>query len=92
MSAVSKDSDYTPWKNSPPKKWGKIFKVILLGCALLLAGVFAGLMFLDMDTLRQSLAKTLSENTGTQVEIQFLDLGYSRGLGLEAGGLTVRDS
>ncbi len=49
-------------------------------------------MFLDMDTLRQSLAKTLSENTGTQVEIQFLDLGYSRGLGLEAGGLTVRDN
>jgi AsmA-like protein len=92
MSRVSKDSEYTPWKNSPPKRWGKFFKVIALGCALLLAGVFASLMFLDMDTLRESLAKSLSENTGTQVEIQFLDLGYSRGLGLEAGGLTVRNS
>jgi len=91
MSRVSKDSEYTPWKKPPPKKGRKFFKVIALGCALLLAGVFASLMFLDMDTLRESLAKSLSENTGTQVEIQFLDLGYSRGLGLEAGGLTVRN-
>ena len=93
MNRVSKDSDYTPWKNSPPKrKVGKFFKVLALLCTLLLAGIFAGLMFLDMNTLRESLAKYLSENTGTQVEIQFLDLGYSHGLGLEAGGLTVRDS
>jgi hypothetical protein len=92
MDRISKDSEYTPWKKSPPKKGRRFFKVIALGCALLLAGVFAGLMFLDMNTLRESLAKSLSENTGTQVEIQFLDLGYSRGLGLEAGGLTVRDN
>ena len=63
-----------------------------LAGVLILAGVFTGLMFLDMNTLRESLAKSLSENTGTQVEIQFLDLGYSKGLGLEAGGLTVRNS
>ncbi|MDH3257193.1 MAG: hypothetical protein OEM27_06215, partial [Nitrospinota bacterium] len=91
MSRVSKDSEYTPWKESPPKKWKKLFKVIALGCALLFLGVFAGLMFLDMDTLRESLAQSLSEKTDTQVEIQFLDLGYSHGLGLEAGGLTVRN-
>ena len=58
--------------------------------------MFAGagilVMFLDMDTLRKSLATSLSEKTGTQVEIQFLDLGYSHGLGLEAGGLTVHNS
>jgi len=92
MNRISKDSEYTPWKKTPPKKGRKFLKVIILGCVLLLAGVFAGLMFLDMNTLRESLAKSLSKNTGTQVEIQFLDLGYSRGLGLEAGGLTVRDS
>ncbi len=92
MNRVSKDSEYTPWKKSPPKKWRKLFKVMALGCALLVVGVLASLMFLDMDTLRQSLAKSLSEKTGTQVEIQFLDLGYSHGLGLEASGLTVHNS
>ena len=93
MTPVSKDSEYKPWKNSPQKKgWGKFFKVLVLGCVLLIAGIATGLMFLDMNTLRESLAKSLSENTGTQVEIQFLDLDYSRGLGLEAGGLTVRNS
>ena len=92
MNRVSKDTEYTPWKSSPKKKRGTFLKVAALGCALLLSGIIAGLMYLDMDTLRESLAKSLSENTGTQVEIQFLDLGYSRGLGLEAGGLTVRNS
>ena len=61
----------------------------MLSLALLTAGVCIIVMFLDMNTLRQSLAKTLSKNTGTRVEIQFLDLDYSHGLGLEAGGLTV---
>jgi AsmA-like protein len=91
MKRVSKDSEYTPWKKSPPKKWKKLFKVMALSLALLIAGAGIIVMFLDMDTLRQSLAKSLSKNTGTQVEIQFLDLGYSHGLGLEAGGLTVRN-
>jgi hypothetical protein len=90
MSRVSKDSEYTPWKNSPRKRWKIFLKVMALGCALLIAGAGIIAMFLDMNTLRESLAKSLSENTGTQVEIQFLDLGYSHGLGLEAGGLTVR--
>ena len=90
MSRVSKDPEYTPWNKSPRKKLKMLFKVMVLGCALLVAGVLASLIFLDMDTLRASLTKSLSEKTGTQVEIQFLDLGYSRGLGLEAGGLTVR--
>ena len=93
MNRVSKDSEYTPWKESPPKsRWWKFFKVMTLAGALIIAGVFIALMFLDMNTLRESLAKSLSDNTGTQVEIQFLDLGYSRGLGLEAGGLTVRNN
>ncbi len=92
MNRVYKDSKYTPWKKSPPKKWKKLFKVMALGCALFFLGVLVSLMFLDMDTLRESLAKSLSEKTDTQVEIQFLDLGYSHGLGLEAGGLTVRNS
>jgi hypothetical protein len=92
MNRVSKDSEYTPWKKSPPKKWNKLFKVTALSLALLIAGAGIIVMFLDMDTLRQSLAKSLSEKTGTQVEIQFLDLGYSHGLGLEAGGLTVRNN
>ena len=91
MSRISKDSEYIPWKNSPYKRWKKFLKVMALGCALLLAGVLAILMFLDINTLRESLAQSLSEKTGTQVEIQFLDLGYSHGLGLEAGGLTVRN-
>jgi AsmA-like C-terminal region len=90
MSRVSKDSEYTPWKSPPLKKWRKLFKVLVIGCVLLFAGAVGSLMFLDMDTLRKSLAKSLSEKTGTQVEIQFLNLEYSRGLGLEAGGLTVR--
>ena len=89
MNRVSKDSEYTPWKKTPSKKWKKLFKVMALSLALLIAGAGIIVMFLDMDTLRQSLAQSLSENTGTQVEIQFLDLGYSQGLGLEAGGLTV---
>jgi len=92
MNRVSKDSEYTPWKKSPSKKWKKLFKVTALSLALLIAGAGIIVMFLDMDTLRQSLAKSLSEKTGTQVEIQFIDLGYSNGLGLEAGGLTVRNS
>ena len=92
MNRVSKDSEYTPWKKSPLKKWKKLFKVMALSLALLIAGAGIIVMFLDMDTLRKSLAKTLSKNTGTQVEIQFLDLGYSHGIGLEAGGLTVRNS
>ena len=91
MNRVSKDSEYTPWKKSLPKKWKTLFKVMASGLALLIAGVGIIAMFLDMDTLRESLAKSLSQKTGTQVEIQFLDLGYSRGLGLEAGGLTVRN-
>ena len=91
MKRVSKDSEYTPWKKSPPKKWKNLFKVMALSLALLIAGAGIIVMFLEMDTLRQSLAKSLSKNTGTQVEIQFLDLGYSHGLGLEAGGLTVRN-
>jgi uncharacterized protein involved in outer membrane biogenesis len=91
MSRVSKDSEYTPWKKTPSKKWKKLFKVMMLSLALLFAGAGIIVMFLDMDTLRQSLAKSLSEKTDTQVEIQFLDLGYSHGIGLEAGGLTVRN-
>lgn len=90
MSNASKDSEYTPWKKPPQNRWKKLLKVLFFGLALLMAGAGAVAWFLDMDTLRESLAKTLSENTGTQVEIQFLDLGYSNGLGLEAGGLTVR--
>jgi len=91
MSRVSKDSEYTPWKISPSKKWKKLFKVTALSLALMIAVAGIIVMILDMDTLRQSLAKSLSEKTDTQVEIQFLDLGYSHGLGLEAGGLTVRN-
>ncbi|HKI48462.1 MAG TPA: hypothetical protein VKA69_03995, partial [Desulfobacteria bacterium] len=92
MSRVSKDPEYTPWKKAPSKKWKKLFKVMALSLALLFAGVGIIVMFLDMNTLRDSLTKSLSKNTGTQVEIQFLDLGYSHGLGLEAGGLTVHSS
>ena len=92
MNRVSKDSEYTPWKKSPPKKWKKLFKVTALSLALLIAGAGIVVLFLDMNTLRDSLTKSLSKNTGTQVEIQFLDLGYSHGLGLEAGGLTVHSS
>ncbi len=91
MDRVSKDSEYTPWKKSPSKKWKKLFKVTALSLALMIAVIGIIVMILDMDTLRQSLAKSLSEKTDTQVEIQFLDLGYSHGLGLEAGGLTVRN-
>ncbi len=92
MSRVSKDSEYTPWKKSPRKRWKTFLKVMALSLALLIAGTGIIVMFLDMDTLRKSLTKSLSKNTGTQVEIQFLDLGYSHGLGLEAGGLTVHSS
>lgn len=91
MNRVSKDTEYTPWKNSPRKRWSKFLKVMIIGCILILVVIGTGLMFLDMNTLRESLTKSLSEKTGTQVEIQFLDLGYSHGLGLEAGGLTVRN-
>lgn len=91
MNRVSKDTEYTPWKNSPRKRWNKFLKVVIVGCILILAVIGTGLMFLDMNTLRESLTKSLSEKTGMQVEIQFLDLGYSHGLGLEAGGLTVRN-
>ena len=66
MNRVSKDSEYTPWKKSPPKKWNKLFKVTALSLALLIAGAGIIVMFLDMDTLRQSLAKSLSEKTGTR--------------------------
>lgn len=90
MTADIKDSEYTPWKKPPRKRWRKIFKAMALGLVLLLVGTGMFVMFLDKDTLRESLAKSLSEKTGMQVEIQFLDLGYSHGLGLEAGGLTVR--
>lgn len=90
MNADIKDSEYTPWKNPPRKRWKKILKAMAFCLVVLLAGAGALVMFLDKDTLRESLAKSLSEKTGTQVEIQFLDLGYSQGLGLEAGGLTVR--
>ena len=92
MNRVSKDSEYTPWKKSLSKRWKNLFKVMALSLALLFAGAGIIVIFLDMDTLRQSLAKTLSKNTGTQVEIQFLDLDYSHGLGLEAGGLTVHST
>ena len=44
MSRVSKDSEYTPWKKSPPKKWKKLFKVMALSLALLIAG--AGIIVL----------------------------------------------
>jgi len=91
LNRVSKDTEYTPWGNSPRKRWIKFLKVVIVGCILILAAIETGLMFLDMNTLRESLTKSLSEKTGTQVEIQFLDLGYSHGLGLEAGGLTVRN-
>lgn len=91
MNRVSKDTEYTPWKNSPRKRWKKFFQVVIIGCILILAIFGTGLLFLDMNTLRESLSQSLSEKTGTQVEIQFLDLGYSHGLGLEAGGLTVRN-
>lgn len=92
MKRTSKKSEYIPRKEPSRKKWKSFLKVMAVGCALLLTGVLASLMFLDMDTLRATLTKSLSEKTGTQVEIQFLDLGYSNGLGLEAGGLTVRNA
>ncbi len=89
MTRSSQKSPYTPWKkaNARGKKW---LKAITLGLVLLLAGAAALVLLLDQDTLRKSIAQSLFEKTGTQVEIQFLDLGYSHGLGLEVGGLTVR--
>ena len=89
MTRSSQKSPYAPWKkaNARGKKW---LKAITLGLVLLLGGAGALVLLLDRDTLRESIAQSLSEKTGTQVEIQFLDLGFSRGLGLEAGGLTVR--
>ena len=89
MTRSSKKSPYAPWKkaNARGKKW---LKAITLGLILLLAGAGALVLLLDRDTLRKTIAQSLSEKTGTQVEIQFLDLGYSHGLGLESGGLTVR--
>lgn len=91
MTRVSKESEYKPWNKPHRKRRKKIFKVLFWGCAFLAIGVATTLMFLDKDQLRESLAKSLSEKTGTQVEIQFLDLDYTHGLGLEAGGLTVRN-
>ena len=61
MSRDSKDSEYTPWKESPPKRWKNLFKVMMLSLALLIAGVGIIVMFLDMNSLRQSLAKILSK-------------------------------
>jgi len=89
MTRSSQKSPYAPWKkaNARGKKW---LKAITLGLVLLLGGAGALVLLLDRDTLRESIAQSLSEKTGTQVEIQFLDLVYSHGLGLEAGGLTVR--
>ena len=89
MSRSSKESSYTPWekKNTRGKKW---LKVIAIALGLLFVSAVGIVLFLDRDTLKESIAQTLSEKTGTQVEIQFLDLGYSHGLGLETGGLTVR--
>lgn len=89
MTRSSQKSPYAPWKkaNARGKKW---LKAIALGFVLLLAGAGGFVLLLDRDTLRKSIAQTLSEKTGMQVEIQYLDLGYSHGLGLEAGGLTVR--
>ena len=89
MTRSSPKSPYAPWKkaNARGKKW---LKAITLGLVLLLAGAGTLVLLLDRDTLRKSIAQTLSEKTGMQVEIQFLDLGYSHGLGLESGRLTVR--
>lgn len=90
MSPSSKDSEYTPWKKPKRKRMKAFLKAVLALVFLLVAGIGGLMVMLDRDTLRDTLAKTLSEQTGTRVEIQFLDLRYSRGLALEAGGLTVR--
>lgn len=89
MSRVPKESTYTPWrkKSTRGKKWLKAI-AITLGLFFMVAAGF--ILLLDRDTLKESLAQSLSKKTGTRVEIQFLDFGYSQGLGLEAGGLTVR--
>lgn len=92
MSQKPKDSEYTPWKNPPRKRWKTFLKVMVAGMLVLAVGIGAAVTLVDKDTLRTTLAQSLSEKTGTQVEIQFLELGFSRGLALEAGGLTVRDA
>lgn len=89
MNRSSKKSSYAPWKKKNPGGGGWL-KAIAITLGLFFVGAVGIILFLDRDTLKESIAKTLSEKTGTQVEIQFLDLGYSHGLGLEAGGLTVR--
>lgn len=92
MNEKHKDAEYTPWKNPPRKRWKTLLKAMVVGGLVLAAGVGALLLLVDKDTLRTTLAQSLSDKTGTQVEIQFLELGFSRGLALEAGGLTVRDA
>ena len=90
MNPSTKNREYSPWKKPPQKRWKTLLKAAFLALLLLVAGLGVLVMFLDKDTLRETLTQTLSEQTGTHVEIQFLDLSYSRGLALEAGGLTIR--
>ena len=90
MSPSQNESNYTPWRPRKPwKKKGLKAIGLVISLSLIACGFF--LMFMDRTTLKNSLAKSLSEKTETKVEIQYLDFGLSHGLGLETAGLTVRN-
>ena len=89
MAPTLQPPDPEPVK--PPKT---IFKRALLaisvGFVLAIIGLALYISTMDVETYREPIASYISTATGLQVKIGSLDIDFSHGLGLKAGGLTVK--
>jgi len=82
-------------QNSNPEKPKKsIFKrtilAIFVGLILAIGGLAWYVSTLDVESYREPIASYISSSTGLQVKISSLDIDFSKGLGLMAGGLDVK--
>ncbi|NIQ03039.1 MAG: hypothetical protein GWM98_23825, partial [Nitrospinaceae bacterium] len=77
-------------RKSAKKTLTRIFLGFGLVLLLLIGGLVALLMFVEVDSLREPLARELSDATELRVELGPLHLDLSRGVGLKADGFRVR--
>jgi len=71
------------------KLWFRVLVPMALILALILVAIPILIYTLDKENLRQNLTTSLSRNTGFKVGVESMGVNFSKGLGVNAGGISI---